>query len=191
MNTPRQRKRFDLEEWKSAYWPNVRKGSGQFDLALVGVEAGQQFALLITEFTHLEFGMERFLAALLRVDEITAAHVMRSIVSAKARIDMMRAVLERARHTSAMPAQFDEIINEFSSINKARNGLVHARWYTDSVAGVVYIIRPNDDPMLVGMPAMEEFDISQLVALRNRMAGLWLLVSRVLAEAAEREQADQ
>lgn len=182
MNTPRQHKRFDLERWRSAYWSKFEQGSGHFGLGLVGAEPGAHFALLVTEFTHLEFAMERFLGQLLRVDAATAAHVMRSIISAKARLAMMRAVLERARHTASKPKDFDEILDEFASINKARNSMVHARWFSDLDTGKIYIIRPNDDPMLLDHAAMVEFDIGELEAVRERISRLGGRVLRVVGE---------
>ncbi len=161
-------------------------GSGHFGMALDVPEFGHEFALLVSEFTHLEIDMERILARLLRVDNITAAHVMRSILSVKARIEMMRAVLQRARHTAAFPKEFDEILNEFADINKERNRLVHARWYTDINTGTVYIIRPNDDPMLLDMAAMTEFKLSEIKEVRTRLLDLFRKISRVVAQDIER-----
>jgi hypothetical protein len=185
MNTPKKTKRFDLELWKSEYWQMPLKGSGQFGLALDCPKVGPQFALLVSEFTHLEFAMERILGVLLRVDDATAAHVMRSIVSAKARIEMMQAVLERARHTATYPKEFDEILVEFSGINRERNHLVHARWYTDTNTGTVYIIRPNDDPLLLDMQAMTEIKESDLKVIRDRIIELWKKISFELAKHYE------
>jgi hypothetical protein len=188
MNTPPRPKRFSLDQWRETYWSDVYKGSGQFGLALDGAEGTLQFALMVTEFTHLEHSMERVLALLLEVDEMIAAHVMWSILSARARIEVMQSVLERARHTARYPVDFDQILAEFKKINTARNIFVHARWYTDLVTGTIYMIGPNDDPTLLGMAAMKEFDIAEIKALRNRMVDLHLQISRICAVEREKAQ---
>lgn len=188
MNTPRKTKRFSLERWKQEYWGGVQKGSGHFSVALDSPEFGNQFALLVTEFTHLEFAMERVLGVLLQVDSTTAAHVMRSILSVKARIAMMRAVLQRARHTATFPDEFDDILDEFQSINSLRNDYVHGRWFTDINTGTVYIIKPNEDPLIADMSAMNEIKVSELEVVRNRIVQLQLKISLALARHFESTQ---
>ncbi|MEZ0242906.1 MAG: hypothetical protein ACAH11_05985 [Sphingomonas sp.] len=160
-------------------------------MALANEEAMIEFALLVTEFTQLEYFMERFAARVLGTDDETAAHVMRSIVSAKAKIDLLEATLERSRRNQGKPGEFDLVIDEFAALNKIRNDYVHARYMTNDMTGEVSWVRPKADPLLLDHSAYEPFDITKLKAARKRMVELImqisLVVARDLAEEVEPE----
>ncbi len=190
MNTPRTKKpkRFDLEAWKAAYWKNLPTRNGRFGLALAHRDAAIQFALMVTEFTHLEHRMEDLAASIFATERGTASHIMRSIVSAKARIEVVKAVLERARHNSDKPQEIDEIIDEFWALNRIRNTYVHAQYQTNEDTGEVTWIRPQSDPTLLDDAAYEPFDPAQLEQARNRISGLFLKIADALAVAAEKAQ---
>ncbi|MEZ5693211.1 MAG: hypothetical protein R3D99_05110 [Altererythrobacter sp.] len=190
MNTPKSRKpkRFDLEAWRQEYWKDVHQRNGVFGLALANAEGAISFALMVTEFNHLESNMEEVAEVILAVERDTAAHVMRSIISARARTQLLRNVLERARQNSAMPGEFDEIIDEFEGINRARNDFVHAKYQTREATGEVRWIRPQDDPTLLRSAAYQPFDIEQLELLRERITDLSIKISCALAEHEQTSQ---
>ena len=154
-------------------------------MGLEGQEAALEFTLLVTEFTHLEHTMERVLSLIMKSDEMTAAHVMRSIVSANARIQLMRNLLERARHNSDKTSEYDEIIEEYSKINTNRNEFVHARWYTNIQSGKIFIIKRSDDKLIVDIAAKKEFDVKEFKSVRTRILNLTNKIYKLLAIEAE------
>jgi hypothetical protein len=182
MNLPKtkRRPRFDKDQWRREFNRGSVKGSGHFSMALEGPEYYKEFTLLVTEFTHLEYRMEYILAILMESDREVASHVMRSIINAKAKRDLMTALLSRARHNADKPEDFDEIIDDFNAVSKIRNDLVHARWQTDIANGDVYVIFPNKDPMILDQSAYAEFDISIMTSARDRIHELNMKIFQLL-----------
>lgn len=187
MNTPKTPKRFDIEKWKKAYSDNIGKGSGDFTAGIEGAQAAGEFALLVSEFTHLEYRMEMILARLIDTTQWTASLILRSILSAQARINLMKGLLERGRQNTEKSLAFDEIIAEFSEINKTRNIYVHARWLTDIKTGQLYIVRPTADPLVVDMAAMEAFEIDEFQQIRRRIVDLCVAINKAYALDVEQK----
>jgi len=185
MNTPKSKasKRFDLQAWKAAYWKDVGDRNGVFGMALANSDAAISFALTVTEFTHLEHYMEEFAALVIGTDWETASHILRSIVSVKGRMDVLRNVLERARQNADKPAVFDEIIDEFYAINNERNQFVHSQYMTNEATGEVSWIKLKDDPLLHRDAAYKPFNPQNLEELRDRISALRLKISYQLALA--------
>lgn len=181
MNTPRTKrpKRFSEDSYREGILRGVKEPGGQFAMGLARSDAAIEFAMMTTEFTHLEILMERFAARLLGTDGDVAAHAMRSIISAKTRIDLMQTLLERARRNSDKGGEFDEIIEEYRHVNRLRNYYVHARYKTNASTGEISWIKPKGDPILLDMfGAYEDFNISGLKEARNRIAQLIIKMMR-------------
>jgi hypothetical protein len=191
MNTPKRTlepKRFNIEQWKEAFWPGASERVGEYSMALDDQEAGLQFALMVSEFTHLEADLERFAARVLGTDEITASHIMRAIVAAKTRLDLLQNVLERSRRNVGKPVAFDEIIADFRRLNAARNSFVHASYQTRMQPFELQWSSPRDDKMLLGCAAYEPFDVGSLKRFREGMSTLSIKIAYQVALDIEREQ---
>lgn len=193
MNTPKSRKskRFNIDDWREAYLNHPLNDSGTYSMAIANQEVAIEFALLVSEFTHLEYAMERVMARLLGTVDNTASHVMRSIVSAKARVDLMKLLLERSRLNAAKPDSFDAIIDEFWNINQARNRYVHARYQTNDGTGQVYVIFPNKDPLVVDDAAMKEFNLPEMASVRLRISKLWSQIYQAYFEDVQQMHAPE
>lgn len=191
MNTPRTRKpkRYSAEKWHKEFWREGRIGNGQFGLSIANVEVASQVGHFVSTFPHLEEMMENFAAVVLGTDPDIATHVMRSIISAKARMDFLRDALERGQRNSERPAKFDEVLDEFKAINDFRNDLVHAKYQTNMETGDVSWVRPRGDPMLLRYAAFEPFDHAEIDAMKKRGNALVLKISIIMGEEQARLQA--
>lgn len=56
--------------------------------------------------------------------------IFRSVVSQDARIKIMQNLLSSTKHNSLKPETFEEILEEFGSLNNIRNEMVHGVWHT-------------------------------------------------------------
>lgn len=174
-------KRFDIEVWKEAYWKEADNLASVYSMAIANPEVAIQFALFVTEFTHLEVWMDRIASLILGTDENTAAHVMSAVVSANARIELMRRCLERARRNSKKPLSFDEIITRFETLNSFRNKIVHARYTTRRDTDEVLWLTRGSDPLLIDLIAYEPFDVAKLEAGRREIVDLTIAISQAVA----------
>lgn len=184
MNTPRtkQPKRFNPDTWKQEFWRDAGSGDDHYGLCLEEPKAAVEFALLVTEFTHLEHFMEKFAAHVLGTDDDTASHIMRSIISAKARIELLTSALERARRNQNKSIEFDKVIEEFLTLNKIRNDYVHARYVTNAHSGEVKWVTPKSDPLLLNFAAYKPFDLDKMKEYRKRISNLIGKIFQVVAD---------
>lgn len=131
--------------------------------------------------------MELVLDRLLGVKNRVAGHISRTILSPAARIDLMRALLERAPQNSGRPTYFDEIIAEFQAVTKLRNQYAHGKWETCDQTGDLYLVRPNDDPYMLGTLVAEKFDLSEMQETKRRIFDLMMRVYREVGVEPEQE----
>jgi hypothetical protein len=171
MNTPRKKRRWASEIISLLWTSKVRDGT--VTLGIHSGEAAAIFAAVVSEFVYLEQAMELVLSRLLGADNNAASHISRQILSPSVRVDMMRALLERAPHNKDKPDYFDEIINEFKEISTLRNHYVHGKWETGEDGKQLYLVRPGDDPYALGSLITEEFDLAEMQSTRKRIMELW------------------
>lgn len=127
MNTPRTKKPkryvaspLDVRNPDGAYTGGI--GDDQFAAAL-----GQ----IASMWPHVEELMIHVFHDLLKIqDRILSGQIFRSIVNAHLRITMMRTALEESPSNQARPEFYDEVIDEFSKLNAARNTYLHGLWFT-------------------------------------------------------------
>lgn len=175
-------KRFDLDAWRHSFFSTSSLREGHFGLAIEDREIAIEFTLFVTEFNHLEEALERFAAFILQTDGETAAHILRSIASAKARILLLRNVLQRARHNSKKPEVFDCILNDFEKLNDLRNKFVHAKYMTSETGEVLWLPR-NQDTMLVAPFNYMPFPSSKLSECRSKIRELHISIAKAIAQA--------
>lgn len=186
MKDKKKVKRFDIDVWKDAYWKDAEKLAGAYSMAIANPEIAIQFALFVTEFTHLEVWIDRIASLILGTDENTTTHVMSAVVSANARIELMRRCLERARRNSDKPLSFDDIISRFDSLNTLRNKIVHARYTTRQDTDQVLWQPRGSDPLLLDLVAYEPFDVAKLKTGRQEIVELGIAISHAVAVEFEK-----
>lgn len=62
----------------------------------------------------------------------SSRQIFRSVISQKARITIMRELLHKAPFNTHLSQKYDDLIDEFSSINGTRNDYVHGMWMVES-----------------------------------------------------------
>lgn len=184
MNKPKSLKRFDLEQYREKFRTNFGERDGHYGLAIENVDVACRFALFVTEFTHLEHALERLAAFILETSEENAAHILRSIASAKARLDLLKNVLEKARHNARKSASYDEFLSEFMRLNALRNKIVHARFMT-AESGEVFWLPRAADPMLLDLVAYEPFDVGIITDATKSITDLYQTIYRLCADEME------
>lgn len=100
-------------------------------------------------------------------DRIQAGIVLASIISAKARIDLMRRLLHESPLNAAKTSEFDEIIDEVAVLNTKRNKYVHGLWYTSTETKKVFISEVDGEGLSYFLA--RPIEIEELVAFQKRM----------------------
>lgn len=108
-------------------------------LALVG--------MIITQLPYVEERMIVFLARLLGIarGESVARPLFRSLEAERARINLMKALLENAHINAEKPPVFDEVIRIFNTVRRKRNDFAHGLWKTHKT-GLVALTKATSDP---------------------------------------------
>jgi hypothetical protein len=102
--------------------------------------------------------------------------IYRSIISPQSRIKVLRSLLQRTELNQRKDPIYDEVIDEFSSLNDQRNTYLHGLWHTHE-SGRVFFIEASQDEMSifqnreVHLNEIDEF-IDRLDALENRIANI-------------------
>jgi hypothetical protein len=161
---------------------------GSYNPGLHGSKYPPVFAQIVTMFVHLGITMQDVLAVLLRDNDAGAAgFVWRSVMSAKARIDLMVNLLEKGRPNRDLGVEYDEIIREFKSINNARNDYVHGLWMTGKSRKMAYLTKPRDDTGTGWLETKPE-PIENLIALRDRIHKLDFRITRIASAELQRRK---
>lgn len=96
-------------------------------------EIAKRVVNIIAEFVQIEEYMTNVLAVLLGAKETAPSRlVVRTIKNPKAKIDLMKTLLEEAPHNIRLDSFYDEVIDEFAALNRIRNSYVHGIWWTHS-----------------------------------------------------------
>ena len=103
-----------------------------------------QFGFLVSYWWHVEEQMIYLLDELITGAarkqyglDLSARQIFRSITSQDGRVKLMRNLLETLPHNSSKSSLYDEMLDEFASINSQRNKYVHGIWTTDLGTGQV------------------------------------------------------
>jgi hypothetical protein len=99
---------------------------------------GEVVGHVVVQWAHLEEEMIAVMASLLGdINTSPARQVFRSLTSEQARLKVMRSLLHEAKSNISKSKYYDEVIDEFASLNKIRNSYVHGLWYTHSTGKVL------------------------------------------------------
>jgi hypothetical protein len=128
---------------------------------------------------HIEEAMVDVLADLADDKrQISSRQIFYSIVNQQARIKIMRTLLEESHINKDRPQVYDEIIDEFSSLNKKRNDFLHSLWWVaDSDEKTTWIAESSLDYMPL-VQSSREIKINELTQTLERMRALWLKISQ-------------
>ena len=103
--------------------------------------------------------------------DLPSITLFRSIVSQKARIDVMRELLEQSDFDPEQTNIYKSLIDAFNDVNTERNMLVHAAWFTDIATGKV-TIEPQTKK-LIRARYSREMSVEALEATSARMRELY------------------
>jgi hypothetical protein len=145
MNTPRTKspKRWKHFVERKRTTPLV---SGHSSLGINNPNFLQRIGAVATAWPFLEEAMADIFRELVGAvpNQMPYRHILREIISAQARIKLMRSLLENHPLNMAKGADYDKIIDEFESLNKIRNAYIHGLWSTHE-SGKVYLSSPEGD----------------------------------------------
>jgi hypothetical protein len=81
------------------------------------------------------------------LDDFTTAprYIFRSLINQQARIEIMRNLLQNTARNAHLDSSFDEILNEFASLNHIRNGYAHGIWHSKVEARTAHLAEPMGD----------------------------------------------
>lgn len=133
------------------------------------------FAQVMTSFVYLEERMASVLAVLLGgSDKVAAAFVLKAIKSPTGRIDVMKALLEKAPINKDLGAEYDHILREFGAMSAERNAYAHGKWWTDFNRKKT-ILDETDDPT-TALHVRREVTAEALETLDKRMLTLHIAI---------------
>lgn len=145
---------------------------GQGTGAITNTDFAASLGKMIGYWPHIEDRMIFILRSLIgsHDQEIPSQQIFRAIVSQDGRIKMMRAILEQSPINRNKGAIYDAIIDEFESLNKARNNYVHGLWWTHE-SGRMFLHPASTSE--TGFFHQREVTLDEMNGVIVRMAKLW------------------
>lgn len=145
MNTPRTK---SPKRWKH-YVDRKRTNppiSGASNFGLQNPDFLIRIGKVATEWPFLEEAMADIFRELMGSlpMQVPYRQILREIVSARTRIELMRSLLENHPLNMAKGLEYDKIIDEFASLNKIRNSYVHGLWTTHE-SGKIHLSSAEGD----------------------------------------------
>ncbi|MCW5698765.1 MAG: hypothetical protein KIT00_02875 [Rhodospirillales bacterium] len=168
MNTPRSKKPKRAPE-QTILGPSDPHPDGGYCNAITNPVFSQLLGEIASLWPHVEDVMIAVLGDLAGADRDAARKIFRSIVNQKARIDVMRALLERSRINRTKSGDYDAIIDEFKALNDERNKYVHGFWMTHKDSGRVFFDEISDAHLVM---ARREIKGPEMQRIIDRMENL-------------------
>jgi hypothetical protein len=170
MNTPRTKKP------KRYVHANRKRGDVEAGIYLDGLQDEQflvHLGAIATRWTHVEEGMTRILGDLLGVTDgnIPLRQLFRSVVSAQVRITILRNLLENTQRNADKGPEYDELIHEFSAVNKLRNKYVHGLWSSRQDGGVYFAEPTTDDFWFLSVRKAKIEELQEVLIRINGLHG--------------------
>jgi hypothetical protein len=110
---------------------STRFNDATFKPGLLCAKFAKEMGTIVTLWPHVEEGMIAILRALLGGHATAPARqIFRSIVSERARIQMMTTLLQKTYLNQTKGNFYDDVIAEFDRLNGKRNAYVHGLWWT-------------------------------------------------------------
>lgn len=145
--------------------------------AAIAIELGE----FTSYWSHLEAKMIDILRILLGGDDtIPCRQIWYSVINYRARVSMLRSLLETSDINQNRPIDFDTAIDEFQSLSKKRNELLHGLLWTHQ-DGRVFLQEASADNF--SFMQMRELEAKTIATLIERVASLNQTVERLATEA--------
>lgn len=180
MNTPPLRRRFVMP-WDRMRFPAE---TGTAAAQLSNPEYAIRFAMIVSEFEHLEDAMAAMMALLMgSPDKHSAGYILRAIRSPSARREVMTTLLQQAPHNQHLGPEYDDHLAEYTALSRARNDYVHGLWYTDEDDGSVRLARKNEHGLSFLLAAPEPIEnldniLGRIRSLRIKVYLAWSSAQR-------------
>jgi hypothetical protein len=143
---------------------------GRYDDGISEPAFAAKFGEMASLWPHIEDRMIAVLAELLGGDHrLPSRQIYRSIISPQARIKVLRSLLERTEMNQRKDGIYDEILNEFASLNNLRNTYLHGLWHTHESGRVFFIEASLDETSLF---EHREVQIDEMVSAIQKMTSL-------------------
>lgn len=131
---------------------------------------------ILASWPHLEEAMIHFMSDLMGTERhvAPARQVFRSVVSSEARIAIMRSLLEEAEINRDKDSSYDEILDEFASLNRVRNSYAHGLWWTSQDdKKLVWLQETSTDPFASLFGKERRVTLKELVGITQRIGALF------------------
>lgn len=173
MNIPRSKaaKRYKFQSPD----PKLRLPDGHFAHCIASEKHLLAVGAILTTWSWLEEAMISVMASLLSADKSTAParQIFRSVVSAEARIKILKNLLEKGRHNISKSTFYDEVIDEFCSLNRARNQYAHGLWITKLDKNLkVFLFESSSDDDFMFSSTPRHVSIKELEQTRQNIITL-------------------
>jgi len=165
LNTPKTPK--PVKRWRSTT-TKVTAPAGTYLSGVDDPHVLLRLGAICGIWSHVEEAMIEFFAFLLG-DTQTARPILRSIVNQKARLAVMRGVLQNSPENIARSGDCDLLLDEFGSANKMRNAYIHGLW-SNHGNGKTYIREPKEDYW--EFSGLREVSVPELDAFIKRLYDL-------------------
>lgn len=140
MNTPKQKRRHKPKKMS-------RQHSGRaFTLGLTNTDYAMQFALILSEFEHLDSTMMPQVLWRLMGSKHSdvAGYIYRTLRNPNIKYSILETLLEKSSVNAEHPDEYDRILALYREVRGARNDYAHGLWYT-AEDGKVFLAKSDDD----------------------------------------------
>ncbi|TAJ84546.1 hypothetical protein [Reyranella sp.] len=167
MNTPKSRKpRRYIAPGLNA---DPADEEGNYEPSILQPFLAEVMGNILTLWPHIEGHMIIIFSELIGAEDVGNARLMfRSIINQKARISVMKAMLEKSPDHIETSDWYDRIIDEFAALNRIRNIYAHGLWYTHKQTQRLYLDEETDNYESRG--PRREVKVAELQALAERMS---------------------
>jgi hypothetical protein len=148
MNTPRTQKRghrlertldrpsIEIDEFLATYSSTLDKSY----LTALGE--------VVLAWPHVEYALNSLFAHLMGDVSIECAEeVFGALPNNRARLEILKRLLERTEDNRDKPASLDEFLTEFERLNRIRNGFIHAFWWQNKRTGEAICTLQRDNQL--------------------------------------------
>jgi len=168
MNTPRSKKPKRYPPSKSKRTPIPTGGS--YESGVTDSKMKKLLGELASYWPHVEDAMVHFFHELLGAQRfIPSRQLYKSIVNTQIRIGIMRTLLERTPLNKTRSDKYDEVIDEFASLNGQRNTYLHGLWYTYEDGRTFFCELAIDEDHFLDQREIKHKEIENVI---NRMRSL-------------------
>ncbi len=130
---------------------------GKWTEGIQNVEIAGLVGQLLAYLPHIEERMIAVLARLLghpAVEDGPARQVFRAVISAKAKVDLLKALVSNAYINQTKPELFEDVIELFEKVTLKRHRFAHGLWFTHET-GRVFLAPATTDVQLL-LPALRK-----------------------------------